>query len=148
MNLHIMRAGPAQLGSLTPLFDGYRQFYGQAPDSDSASRFLRERLERNESVIYLASQENHAVGFTQLYPSFSSVAMQRLWILNDLFVVSEARGRGVGQALLGATAKFAKEAGAKGLYLTTAIDNLSAQRLYERTGWQRDQAFYTYTLEV
>lgn len=148
MSHRVVRAGLEHLELLTSLFDDYRQFYEHASDPDGAGWFLRARLERGEAVMYLALEGGRAAGFTQLYPSFTSVSLRRLWILNDLFVAPDARGRGVGQALLEVAAAFAKSSGAKGLVLTTATDNGPAQRLYERAGWRRDHAFYTYTLEV
>lgn len=143
----IIRATVEHVELLTPMFDGYRQFYGRTPDPGQARRFLLERLERDESVIFIAIEGETGVGFTQLYPSFSSVSAKRVWILNDLFVVSEARQRGVASALLDRAERFAVETRAKGLELKTAKDN-PAQRLYERKGWQRDEAFYHYSLGV
>ena len=88
----------AQSGDLEPLarlFDEYRQFYEQASDLEGARRFLAERGSRHESVVFLAidSVSGTAVGFTQLYPSFSSISMKRVWILNDLYVREEYRNR-------------------------------------------------------
>lgn len=131
------------------LFDQYRVFYGQSSDVAGARQFLLERLERRESVIFIAfdgSEEQNALGFVQLYPSFSSVSMTRLWILNDLFVVPEARGLGVGRQLMTNARDFAKSDGAKGLSLSTAHDNLTAQHLYESLGYVRDEHFLTYEL--
>lgn len=143
----IVRATVEHVKFLTPMFDGYRQFYGQPSDLAQARRFLSERLERDESVVFLAMEGEAGVGFTQLYPSFSSVSAKRVWILNDLFVVPEARGRGVASALLDRAERLAVETKAKGLELKTARDN-PAQRLYERKGWQRDEAFHHYSLGV
>src|SRR6266702_6632429 len=95
-----VRAGLDDLEALVPLFDGYRRFYGQPADLVAARAFLSERIKRNESVIFLAIREGSVAGFTQLYPSFSSVAAERLWILNDLFVAPDARRTGAGRALL------------------------------------------------
>lgn len=148
MNDQVIQADLEHLAQLAPLLDGYRQFYRQPSNPEEARQFLKDRLERGESVIFLALEEDRATGFIQIYLSFSSVALRRLWILNDLYVARDARGQGVGQALLAAIATFARESGAQGLYLTTATDNHRAQRLYECVGWQRDHAFYTYTLEV
>lgn len=141
----------AQLDDITvlaPLFDDYRVFYKQASDAAAAQQFLQQRLARDESVVFIARLNNRAVGFTQLYPSFSSVAMQRIWVLNDLFVAPEARGHGVAETLLRRAAQFGKETQAKRLALSTAIDNIAAQRLYEKLGWQRDTAFYHYELNT
>lgn len=143
----IVRATAQHVEPLTPMFDEYRQFYKQPPDPEQARRFLRERLERDESVVFLALEDEAGVGFTQLYPSFSSVSLKRVWILNDLFVVPEARQRGIASALLERAERFAVETQAKGLELKTAKDN-PAQRLYEWMGWQRDEAFHHYSRSV
>lgn len=131
------------------MFDAYRVFYGQDSDLELAHEFLRERLGREESVVFLALDRGleRAAGFTQLYPLFSSVAARRKWLLNDLFVAPEARGRGVGRALLEAARGLAAETGARGLELATAPDNTAAQRLYESAGWKRD-VFLHYFLDV
>lgn len=149
--LEIVRATLEDLPALVPLFDGYRQFYQQSSDLDGARNFLQAHFEQNSSVIFLAScldteGRRQACGFTQLYPSFSSVSMKKLWILNDLFVASEARKLGVGSALLARARTFAAETGAKGLTLMTARDNTTAQAVYEAAGWQRDEEFYTYLM--
>ena len=89
-----------------------------------------------------------ALGFTQLYPSFSSVSTKRLWILNDLFVSDEARRFGVARALMEKARIFAIETDAKGLILETALDNEPAQALYESLGYTRDDEYYRYLLNV
>ena len=145
-NLEIVQADIRLLDEIVPLFDGYRQFYGQVTDPSAARAFLHERFTRQESVIFLArSADGRGIGFVQLYPSFSSVAMQRLWILNDLFVASEARRRGVARALLMRAQEFSRDTGAKGLILETAIDNLHAQSLYWALGWRRVTEFCMYS---
>ena len=134
---------------LAPLFNAYRVFYEQEGDLEAATAFLRARFLLRESVIYIALEGDTALGFTQLYPSVSSVSMKRLWILNDLFVIPEARGQRVGEALIGAAVKLAQESGAVGVQLETAHSNLSGQKLYERLGFQREDLTYrTYFLKV
>jgi len=135
---------PEQVGLVAPLFDAYRQFYGQPPDLDGARRFLAERLGRAESVVYAVVEGGRALGFTQLYPSFSSVSLRPIWILNDLFVAGDARRRGVGARLLQVARDHAMKAGAVRLALSTAVTNTEAQALYERNGWRRDTAFLHY----
>ena len=134
----IRRATPADLPALAPLFDAYRRFYGQPGDVARADAFLRERLQRNESVVLLAERDGAAAGFTQLYPMFSSVRTARLWILNDLFVAEHARRAGVARALLDAAAAFARDDGARGIMLETARDNAPARALYRAAGWSED----------
>jgi len=145
--IEIIHASLEHVEVLTPLFDDYRQFYKQPSDLDSARRFLSKRLANKESVIFLASNAEKGVGFIQLYPSFSSIALKPLWILNDLYVLQETRRQGVGKALLDRARQHASETGAKGLVLETAIDN-PAQNLYEQMGYKRDQEFYCYYLNL
>jgi GNAT superfamily N-acetyltransferase len=137
-----------QVDLVASLFDAYRQFYGQKPDPEGARRFLAERLARGESVIFAAMEDGQALGFTQLYPSFSSVSMKPIWILNDLFVVVEKRRRGIGARLLGAASDHARRTGAARLVLSTADTNTKAQALYEREGWRRDTAFLHYEYKL
>lgn len=144
----ITRAELPDLDALTPLFDGYRQFYEQASDLTLARDFLKERLSNRDSVVFIARCDDQATGFTQLYPSFSSTRAHRVFILNDLFVTPEARRGGVAERLLEAAADFAREVGALRLTLSTAKSNIPAQRLYDRLDWQRDDVFLTYNLAI
>lgn len=133
---------------ILPLFEAYRAFYGEEPRDKDARQFLRERYFLGESKVILAEIEDRIVGFTQLFPSFSSVSLERLWILNDLFVDVEVRGLGVGQQLLTGAAKFGREANAKQLFIEGAVANVRARRLYEDFGFvlNSDYAYYHYPL--
>ncbi|PID65673.1 MAG: GNAT family N-acetyltransferase [Gammaproteobacteria bacterium] len=143
--MHITQASINNLEILGELFDSYRQFYQQASDIDAGRAFLRERIENQESVIFLATDDKgEGLGVTQLYPTFSSVSLQKRWILNDLFVAEKARKLGVANALMQAAEDCAKASGAGGLSLSTAIDNHQAQAVYEKRGWHRVTAFYNY----
>jgi len=145
--VQVKRATTADIATIAPLFDAYRQFYHKPSDLDGARAYLTERLERDESVVFLALLgDGTPAGFTQLYPIFSSTSMQRVWLLNDLFVAPVARRAGVGRALLERAHAYARETRAKELMLQTAVDNIPAQRLYESLGWQRDNDYYVYTL--
>ena len=128
---------------VAPLFDQYRIFYEQDSDPEGANAFLAARLSKNESVIFLAIKDGNTVGFTQLYPSFSSVGMQAIYILNDLYVEREYRKLGIGESLLEKAKEYCIAQGSKGLALETAIDN-PAQQLYERLGWERDTHCFHY----
>ena len=137
-NTTISRAGPADIDALAALFDAYRQFYEQPSDLPRARQWLRERLRFGESMVLVAKCGGIAVGFTQLYPMFSSVRTARTWILNDLFVDAGARRKGVARALLDAAAAFAREDGAMGISLETSQDNAAARALYRAAGWNED----------
>lgn len=147
-SISIRQAVLADLHAVGTLFDGYRQFYGQASDIEAATTFLQARFEHGQSVVLLAEVKGQAVGFTQLYPSFSSVLMARVFVLNDLFVAPTVRRMGMGEALLKAAADHARQLGAVRLSLTTSVQNSAAQALYESVGWMRDQKFYAYYLAL
>lgn len=135
MSLQITRATADDVDTIAPLFDLYRVFYGKPSDPALARDFIRARMTRGESVILLASVAGAAVGFTQLYPAFSSVGAANVWILNDLLVLPDARRNGVARALLSAAADFARADGALRLELETDHDNVTAQALYRAMGW-------------
>ena len=148
LDLKVVQAGLQHLDELTQLFDDYRQFYRQAPDSSGAKAFLHERLTQGDSVVFIAFLDGKPAGFTQLYPTFSSVSMAQIWILNDLFVGEHARRSGVAKALMEQAANFGKEVDAARLTLTTEVNNEKAQALYEALGWEKDTSFYTYNLAL
>jgi GNAT superfamily N-acetyltransferase len=146
--IDINQATSDDLDRLVPLFDGYRQFYRQTSDLPAARAFLMDRFKRSESVIFIATRENDAVGFTQLYPSFSSISLAPIYVLSDLFVAHHARKQGIGRQLLEAAADFGRFVGAFQLTLETAITNTTAQHLYEACGWLRDNEFYVYQITL
>lgn len=149
MPFDVRRAAPSDAALVAPLFDAYRQFYGLAPDQALSQRYLAARLERGESVVLVAQRATgEAVGFVQLYPTYSSLRAARMFVLYDLYVVSEARRLGVARRLMEAAVDEARAAGAVALTLQTARTNLGAQRLYESLGWRRDEEFWEYGLTL
>jgi len=142
--MQIKRAQLEDLDAITPLFDAYRVFYKQASNKNAAHDFIKSRLKNKQSIILIAQDENqNPIGFTQLYPSYSSVALKQVFILNDLFVAKEGRNTGVGAALLDAAKDIARKNGARGLVLETDRDN-PAQKLYEKNGWTKDRSLHYY----
>lgn len=147
MSISVRQATIHDLHLVAPLFDAYRQFYGKPADVAVARDFLRERFRHHESVVFLAVDgEGEGVGFTQLYPLFSSVRAARTYLLNDLFVAAHARRSGVAAALIHEATAFARAVGAAGMSLSTAHANEAAQRLYESLGWRRDLDFREYSV--
>jgi ribosomal protein S18 acetylase RimI-like enzyme len=142
--MNIISATVEHLDQLTPLVDAYRQFYKQPSDLSAVRSYLQERLVKNECVVFIAFEGETALGFTLLYHHFTTVALGHVWLLNDLFTKSEARRKGVGEALLEQAAAFAKADGAKRIWLRTAVDNFTAQALYQKLGYKRDEQFYRY----
>ncbi|MGJ8645856.1 MAG: GNAT family N-acetyltransferase [Marinomonas colpomeniae] len=144
----------AELNDLTPvvtIFEQYRDFYRCENNTELATDFIKSRIEQKESVIFIAEVLNNGektiVGFTQLYPLFSSTAMKKLWLLNDLFVDVNYRKQGIAEQLIAASKALAKETNARGLMLETSSNNLPAQALYEKVGFTQSQSFY-YELDV
>ena len=142
----VRRAGTADLDAAARLFAGYLRVYERNTPEAESRAFIGKRLAKQDSVFYLAEAGGEALGFTQLYPAFASLSLAPSWILNDLFVEPSARGRGVGEALMEAARKLALSNGAAELMLQTARTNATAQRLYEKLGWVRDDEFLVYTL--
>lgn len=142
--MKVTRAQLAEVSRAAPLFAAYREFYGEPYDLESASSFLASRLARDESIVLLAQDDDRTVGFTQIYPAFSSTRLAPIWILNDLFVTEEARGSGAVDALLDTAATLAVEAGVIAIELSTAHTNLRAQAVYDRHGYQVDTVYKSY----
>ena len=151
-SITIVRVGPGDVERVAPLFDMYRQFYEQTGDSEGALAFIRERLDGNESVIFLALNceggGDEAAGFVQLYPIFSSVRMIRTWLLNDLYVHPDHRTHGVGRLLMDRSIAHARDTGYGRVELATASDNFYARNLYESLGFEREEGFEHYSLSV
>jgi GNAT superfamily N-acetyltransferase len=148
MDFVIRQATVADLEPLVSLFDSYRRFYRYPGEPERIRKFLLDRFEHNQSVIFVALDGDRMVGFTQLYPSFSSGSLARIFVLNDLFVDPGIRRRGVGRSLLQAAAHYGRRVGALRLTLATETTNMSAQSLYETLGWRRDTQFYVYNLTL
>lgn len=137
------------------LFNQYRMFYNQVSDTEGAMKYIQERLKKNESVIWIAETESELEsaqgnlgGFVQLYPSFSSVSMGSIWVLNDLYVHTDYRRKGIARKLLQAAQTFASETGAIRVTLSTAISNKQAKALYESEGYAKDDHFLYYERNV
>ena len=149
----VRRAGTQDVGLIAPLFDAYRVFYDRPSDLPATTAFLRDRLANAESVIFVATEggghAQAALGFVQLYPTFTSVEVGKLWLLNDLYVLHTARGRGIGKRLLDAAIEHARQNEAVRLQLETYEDNATARALYSSTGWEqiRGSCFYNFWLK-
>ncbi len=144
--MNIVNANLTHLEDFSALFDSYRIFYQQSSDLAGARQFLKSRLETGESAILVAMINDWVTGFTQLYPSFSSVAMKSSWILNDLFVDEAHRGQGIAKGLIESAETFICNYGVIRVVLETQVANTSAQALYEGRGYIKDTKFHHYSL--
>jgi ribosomal protein S18 acetylase RimI-like enzyme len=151
MAMKIRRIYSSEGDLVADLFDRYRMFYQQPSDPVLARNYILTRLENNESVIFVALVEGTPVGFTQLYPCYSSIRAAQNWILNDLYVDRVYRKLKIGEALMQTAIDFARQEGATFMELETATDNIVAQGLYEKMGFIRQQpasGFYTYRISI
>jgi GNAT superfamily N-acetyltransferase len=140
----VHRAMAADVPRLAPLFEAYRAFYGRSPDLAGARRFLEARQAAGESTVLIATvdaQESAPVGFAQLYPTFSSLSMTSIEVLNDLFVVPGWRRAGVARALLASAIEHARTRGATAMELSTSRSNAPALALYHTLGFRVDDKF-------
>jgi len=144
--MKICKVTQETIGEVVPLFNAYREFYGQSSDLQQAEQFIQERVMGGESIIFLAYLEEEPVGFAQLFPVFSSVAMKRAFLLNDLFVAKQARKQGVAQALMEQCYIYCQQEDARYMMLETARDNVQAQKLYEKMGMTIDETVYYYSI--
>ncbi len=146
--MEISQASIEQLDDMVLLFDQYRGFYRQNSDLEQAKEFITARLQQQDSVILLATEDSNPLGYTQLFPSWSSVSMQRVWVLNDLFVLPQARKQGIAKALMDAAKDYAIATNAIRIILATEVTNKIAQNLYESMGYRQFDEFYHYVLAI
>ncbi len=137
-----------QLDSIAFLFNQYRIFYRQASDLAGARKFVQSRLQNQDAIVFLAIKNEQPIGYTQLFPSWSSVSMQLVWILNDLFVLPDQRNRGIAKALMNQVREYAVSTDAVRIILATEATNKIGQNLYESMGYSRFDDFYHYVLNI
>lgn len=150
MRLEIALATIDDLEALLPLITGYRVFYRREPEPKRERGFVERNLREGRSTIFLVRnlERGTVVGFTQIFQTHSTVWLGPSLTLEDLFVAPEARGAGAATLLLERAEAYAREIGAVGMFLETAIDNDAAQRVYERAGWTREDRFYKYNARL
>lgn len=137
------------LEELTILFDKYMVFYSKPSDIERHKEYLKARIENNECTIFIAFDDgDNAIGFTLVYPTFSSVRLSKILILNDLFVKSEKRNSRIGEQLINKVVELANEIGADMVRLRTAKSNKVAQGLYHKMGFVCDEIYFTYDLVI
>jgi len=135
------------LPQLAELFDQYRTFYHKNSDIPAAENFLKERIENKDSEIFVAESEGKLVGFVQLYPLFSSTRMKHYWLLNDLYVNENYRGKGFSKKLIEEAKELAKSSRASGILLETGKSNDIGNQLYPACGFELYDSvnFYEWT---
>ena len=146
--INVRLAAAPDLDQLADLFDQYRQFYQCSPDLGAAQAWLAENIEAGRSTIFAADNGSELLGFAQLYPALCSVDLVDYFVLYDLFVVEAARRQGIARALMNAASDWAKAQGAARLDLETARDNYPGQALYRDLGYELDEVFLKFSLDL
>jgi len=147
----IKQATLDDLNEITELLSQYLLFYQREKTKEAINAFIRERFEKSESIIFLAidaSNNDRAIGLTQLYPMFSTLSLGKVWILNDLYINHDYRKSGLGKKLIDAAVTFAKDSGAIRLDLKTEPENKPAKNLYEKYGFSYDETYCNYSLKI
>ena len=140
MNVHEVLE--EDLGEVLPLMRAYCDFYGVSPSDADLMSMSRALLSdpAGEGVQLIARDESRrALGFATVFWTWSTLSASRIGIMNDLFVVTDARGKGVADALIAACAECCRARGAGELCWQTAKDNYRAQGVYERVGAARSE---------
>ncbi|MBC7387883.1 MAG: GNAT family N-acetyltransferase [Opitutaceae bacterium] len=149
--MEIIRATSSDLPLILPLFDGYRQFYEEPSEIEAARIYLTERLDKNESVMFLVYENNkdekNGIGFAQLYATFSSVTLKKFWVLHDLYVKDDYRKQGIAKTLINKCKELAHENAPLGIIIESRISNQSAQHLFDAVGFVKEGEHYFYYLE-
>ncbi|WP_312789447.1 GNAT family N-acetyltransferase [Sphingobacterium sp.] len=138
MKYNIRKASLEDLDETAELFNLYRIFYRQESNLEKGKEFLKERFLHSESEIFLAIIDNKAVGFVQLYKLFHYTKLQRQWLLSDLFIHPDFRGKGLSVQLINRCKAWCDETGACGLMLETEKTNAIGNRLYPKCGFEYD----------
>ena len=147
-SVSVRPAEARDLDQLADLFDQYRQFYECPPDLGAAKNWIAENLEQGRSTIFAADNGTQLLGFTQLYPALCSVDLVDYFVLYDLYVIEAARQQGIARALMKAASEWAKTQGAARLDLETARDNYPGQALYKDLGYELDEVFLKFSLDL
>lgn len=138
--MKIVQTDISQIDQLVELFDAYRLWYRKESDKKNAKDFLLQRIKNGESIIYACENEGgKLVGFTQLYPIFSSVRMKRMWLLNDLFVDPNFRGQDISKMLINQAQDLCRNTNACGILLETEKTNDIGNNLYPATGFELEE---------
>ena len=149
MNIKIIEAKKENINQVGKLFDLYRQFYKYESNIQKSTNYISDRINNKQSTIFLAIAENdNPAGFVQLYETFGSLHLGKIIILYDLYVTKEYRKQGIGESLMKKSREFAKTVGAKSIELSTAKNNFTAQSLYEKIGYVKDNEFYFYSYNL
>ena len=148
MSIVITRATKEHYKDVGVLFDLYRQFYKYKTNLKASTKYIKDRINKNESFIFICFYKKEPAGFVQLYETFDSLNINKKLIMYDLYVDKKYRKNGIGRKLMDKAKKLAKFKKIQNIELSTAKNNKKAQSLYESLDYKRDKEYYNYFLEL
>ena len=148
MTIVITRATIEHYKDVGDIFDLYRQFYKYKTNLKASTKYIKDRINQNESFIFICFYKKEPAGFVQLYETFDSLNINKKLILYDLYVDKKYRKNGIGRKLMDKAKKLAKFKKIQNIELSTAKNNKKAQSLYESLDYKRDKEYYNYFLEL
>jgi GNAT superfamily N-acetyltransferase len=146
--ISIRPATPADTEVLLRLIDALADYEKlQRPDAEARGRLRRDGFgEKPLFRAYLGELDGEPVAYAITYRTYSSFLALPTLFLEDLFVLPDARGRGVGGALFRHLAHAAVEEGCGRMEWVVLDWNRVAIDFYERLGARRLTEWYTYRL--
>ncbi|MGG3468722.1 GNAT family N-acetyltransferase [Neobacillus pocheonensis] len=147
-NLIIKQATIQDLKRIVPIFDSYREYFKQKRNPIEVEKFLFGKFEHLESMIFIAEHQGEVIGFAQLYPVFSSLSLQRVWLLNDFFISEAHRNQGVGKQLFEKVKEFTSLTMSKAIELSVEHSNQKAWEFWEKQGFKLDEEFRYYYFKI
>lgn len=147
--MQIEQLSEKYIDQLIDVVEEYRKFCGFSASYEQTKKFFQYLFTNEKSVTFIAISDNDEVmGFVNLYPSYSTLALSKIWILNDLAVSSRFRRMGLAQKLIKRVITFAEETGAVRVELKTQITNRGAQKFYSEIGFKVDKDNIYYQVPV
>ena len=137
----------SDIDQVAVLLEEFRLLYGAPPDLEKTLQYLKDRFENEQSKIFIALDGNEYLGFCQMYPTFSSISLKKLYILKELYVVKSHRKKGVAKELIQHAEKSAKRFNTIGLIIETRITNQSALKFYDSVGYLKEGEHIYYYLD-
>jgi ribosomal protein S18 acetylase RimI-like enzyme len=149
--MDVFRATSSDIPLLLPLFERYLRFYEEQVDVVLCQKYLVERIEKEEAVVFIVVEEQNgiivALAFSVMYVTFSTIGLKKFWSLYDLYVEEEYRKQGIAKTLIDKCKELAAEDNPIGVVIESRISNQSAHRLFDSVGFVKEGEHYFYYLE-
>lgn len=134
-SLHIRKAGPADAALVARLVEELNQHQGEPTGHVTEAAVRRDGFgAAPEFTVLLAELDGAVAGYALYHPSWSTEIGERGFYIYDLYVREDARGHGVGRALMTSVAAAAEAEGRSFLWWCSKPWNREAQAFYAGLG--------------